>query len=101
MSQCHVYITENVVGTATPKEEESRGRKASWHLSTGDELTIQSESSSSSSLGLTFHLENKNFPEPSVREKKFLLSSLPFLYSFSEILLDYCVVIVDELEIGI
>ncbi|KAF8401421.1 hypothetical protein HHK36_012360 [Tetracentron sinense] len=41
--------TEKVVGTATPKAAESREKKASWSLSTGDELTIQWEPSSSSS----------------------------------------------------
>ncbi|XP_010259465.1 PREDICTED: glycine-rich domain-containing protein 2 isoform X2 [Nelumbo nucifera] len=58
---------QKVVGTATPKSE-SRGKKASWHLSTGDELTIEWEtSSSSSSLGLTFHLENQTSLESSTK----------------------------------
>ncbi|XP_058077018.1 uncharacterized protein LOC131225499 isoform X2 [Magnolia sinica] len=43
---------EKIVGTATPKEEDSREKKATWCLSTGDVLTICWEE------GLSFELEN-------------------------------------------
>lgn len=47
---------EKVVGKAAPKEE-SEDRKASWYLSTGDELTIQWDSSASAA-GFSFDLTN-------------------------------------------
>jgi len=52
------------VATATPKEPTEQG-KAAWNFSTGDELTIQWESSQSVS-GLTFSLPNQTSPESSV-----------------------------------
>ena len=49
--------TEKVVGTATPKEPPEQW-KAAWKFSTGDELMIQWESSTSIS-GLRFSLTNQ------------------------------------------
>ncbi|XP_042518846.1 uncharacterized protein LOC122092680 [Macadamia integrifolia] len=72
---------DKVVGTATPVEEESGARKASWYLSTGDELTIQWDSSSSS-LDLSFRLENNNPLEPS--EKVRLLRGRKMQYRVSK-----------------
>ncbi|XP_017411870.1 uncharacterized protein LOC108318706 isoform X2 [Vigna angularis] len=56
---------EKVVATATPKEPTEQC-KAAWKFSTGDELTIQWESSQSVS-GLTFCLLNQTSPESSVQ----------------------------------
>lgn len=53
--ECFNYV-EKVVGKAAPKEE-SEDRKASWYLSTGDELTIQWDSSASAA-GFSFDLTN-------------------------------------------
>ncbi|KAL2563510.1 hypothetical protein AAZX31_20G223600 [Glycine max] len=55
---------EKVVATATPKEPTEQC-KAAWCFSTGDELTIQWDSSQSVS-GLTFSLLNQTSPESSV-----------------------------------
>ncbi|KAJ4968808.1 hypothetical protein NE237_015509 [Protea cynaroides] len=74
-------VPEKVVGTATPIEEKSEAKKASWHLSTGDELTIQWESSSSSP-GFFFHLENNNSLEHS--EKVRLLRGRKMQYQVSK-----------------
>ncbi|PIA61273.1 hypothetical protein AQUCO_00300659v1 [Aquilegia coerulea] len=51
---------EKVAGTATPKEKSKE--KASWSLSTGDELTIRRASS-----GLIFILQNSTSTDHSVR----------------------------------
>lgn len=56
--------TEKVVGTATPKEPPEQW-KAAWKFSTGDELMIGWESSTSIS-SLSFCLGNQMSPEPSV-----------------------------------
>ncbi|XP_043711358.1 uncharacterized protein LOC122660208 [Telopea speciosissima] len=74
---------EKVVGTATPveEEEESRARKASWHLSTGEELTIHWESTSPLFV-LSFHLENNSSLEPS--EKVRLLKGRKMQYRESK-----------------
>ncbi|KAJ6852655.1 glycine-rich domain-containing protein 2 [Iris pallida] len=49
---------EKVIGTATPKREDSQEKKVLWCLSTGDILTIQWEH------GLNFQLENEISTEP-------------------------------------
>lgn len=54
---------EKVVGTATPKEVTEEG-KAFWCFSTGDELMIERELSSSS---LNFHLQNQSSPDSLVK----------------------------------
>ncbi|XP_050273903.1 uncharacterized protein LOC126716900 isoform X2 [Quercus robur] len=54
---------EKMVGTATPKEPPEQW-KAAWKFSTGDELMIGWESSTSTS-GLSFCLKNQMSPEPS------------------------------------
>ncbi|CAL5380594.1 unnamed protein product [Camellia sinensis] len=54
-----------VVGTATPKEP-SEQLKASWKFSTGDELMIWWESSTSKS-GLSFHLKSVTPPDTMVK----------------------------------
>ncbi|KAK6911609.1 Glycine-rich domain-containing protein-like [Dillenia turbinata] len=54
-----------VVATATPKEEDKEGN-ATWCFSTGDELTVQWETSASIS-GLSFSLNNKSTPDSSVK----------------------------------
>jgi len=58
------------VGRATPKEPSEQG-SASWEISTGDELMMRwelsSSSSSSSSSSLSFHLKNKTSPETTVK----------------------------------
>ncbi|XP_062178238.1 glycine-rich domain-containing protein 1 isoform X2 [Alnus glutinosa] len=56
---------EKVVGTATPKEPPEQW-KAAWKFSTGDELMIGWESSTSLS-SLSFCLGNQMSPEPSVK----------------------------------
>ncbi|KAJ0079811.1 hypothetical protein Patl1_22336 [Pistacia atlantica] len=59
---------EKVVGTATPKEPTAQCQ-AAWHFSTGDELMISWESSSSSSSttsGLKFTLINQTSPDSSL-----------------------------------
>ncbi|KAL0387389.1 UNVERIFIED_CONTAM: Glycine-rich domain-containing protein 1 [Sesamum radiatum] len=56
---------EKVVGTATPKEP-PEGFQASWSFSTGHELLIQYDTSSSIS-GLRFDLQNKVSSEPMVK----------------------------------
>ncbi|GMH10443.1 hypothetical protein Nepgr_012284 [Nepenthes gracilis] len=50
-------VPEKVVGTAKPKGE-SKERMASWHLSTGDELMIQWESTSFSNLNFTLNSQD-------------------------------------------
>lgn len=47
-----LLIVDKIVGTATPKKEDSQVKKMLWCLSTGDVLTIQWES------GLDIQLEN-------------------------------------------
>ncbi|RWW35175.1 hypothetical protein GW17_00000006 [Ensete ventricosum] len=47
-----LLIVDKIVGTATPKKEDSQVKRTLWCLSTGDVLTIQWES------GLDIQLEN-------------------------------------------
>lgn len=47
-----LLIVDKIVGTATPKKEDSQVKKMLWCLSTGDVLTIQWEN------GLDIQLEN-------------------------------------------
>ncbi|PIN04956.1 hypothetical protein CDL12_22503 [Handroanthus impetiginosus] len=56
---------EKVVGTATPKEP-PEGFQASWSFSTGNELLIQWDSSTSVSR-LRFDLQNQTSSEPKVK----------------------------------
>lgn len=70
--------TEKVVGMATPKEPPEQW-KAAWKFSTGDELMIGWESSTSLS-GLIFCLGNGMSPESSVGWKfSFSLYNLGYL----------------------
>ncbi|KAK6915630.1 Glycine-rich domain-containing protein-like [Dillenia turbinata] len=57
-----------VVATATPKEEDKE-RNATWCFSTGDELTVQWETSASIS-GLSFSLNNRSTPDSLVKLMK-------------------------------
>jgi len=59
---------DKVVGTAKPKEEAKEGRTA-WTFSTGDELTIQWESTASLT-SLTFALNSQD-TDSSVRQTFF------------------------------
>ncbi|TXG65168.1 hypothetical protein EZV62_006443 [Acer yangbiense] len=56
---------EKVVGTATPKEPAAQ-YQAEWFFSTGDELMISWESSTSTS-GMSFTLRNQTSPDSSLR----------------------------------
>jgi hypothetical protein len=70
--------TEKVVGTATPNEPPEQWKYA-WKFSTGDELMIGWESSSSLS-SLNFWLGNEMSPESSVGWKfSFSLYNLGYL----------------------
>ncbi|WKA02755.1 hypothetical protein VitviT2T_020909 [Vitis vinifera] len=58
-------LPEKVVGTATPKEPPDH-QKSAWCFSTGDELTIHWDLSSSTA-GLNFSLQNQTCPDSLVK----------------------------------
>lgn len=63
-----------VVGTATPKEPSEEQWNASWKFSTGDELLIQWNLSTSTSTSRpSFYLKNETSPVTTVKDKKGVL----------------------------